>query len=141
MVDIIGRLNGVRSHGRGRWTALCPAHEDRSPSLSVQERDGVWLIHCFAGCSPGEIVSAIGLSLSDLFPEKLRRSNFVKPKSAHDRHLLPEEALRLLEQEAYLVLVAAQRLHRGSPLSGDDAHRLAQAVDRLIQVVSVTRKG
>jgi len=32
--------------------ALCPAHDDRNPSLSIQLADDRILIHCFAGCSP-----------------------------------------------------------------------------------------
>jgi hypothetical protein len=33
---ILARLQAVRRSGRG-WVAHCPAHEDRSPSLSVRE--------------------------------------------------------------------------------------------------------
>ncbi|WP_216819082.1 hypothetical protein [Thiohalocapsa sp. ML1] len=33
---LLGRLDGVIRTGEGRWSARCPAHEDRSPSLSVR---------------------------------------------------------------------------------------------------------
>lgn len=74
MIDaLLTRLQRVRQTGAGHWTALCPAHADRSPSLSIHEtRDGRILIHCFAGCGPGEILSSVGLTFSDLFPERLR---------------------------------------------------------------------
>ena len=48
----------------GRWTAAgglcrCPAHEDRDPSLSVRPGRTRLLLHCFAGCSPAEVLRAL----------------------------------------------------------------------------------
>jgi hypothetical protein len=66
--QIVERLHGRRS-GAG-WIAQCPAHEDRSPSLSIGEgRDGRILLHCFGGCTSEAVCDSLGLSLSDLFPE------------------------------------------------------------------------
>jgi len=74
---VLDLLDDVRQVTNG-WTALCPAHDDRRPSLSVAEGDdGRILVHCFVGCDPEQIVQAIGLQLSDLFPEK----SVAKPKS------------------------------------------------------------
>lgn len=62
-------LQGVRRTG-GRVLALCPAHPDKSPSLSIREgNDGRILLHDFAGCEPRAIVAALGLTLGDLFPD------------------------------------------------------------------------
>ena len=56
-----------RRSGSG-WQAQCPAHEDRTPSLSVREgSDGRALVHCFAGCETQEILRALGLEFRDLF--------------------------------------------------------------------------
>ena len=64
---------GVKAVSHGRWLTRCPAHDDRNPSLSITVKgDGKILIHCFAGCSPAAVVNAVGLELSDLFPDKLR---------------------------------------------------------------------
>lgn len=61
--DVLGRLHGVQQTGRGQWKALCPAHDDRHPSLSVAEGDGgKALLHCFAGCAYPDIINALGLS-------------------------------------------------------------------------------
>ena len=50
------------------WSAQCPAHDDRDPSLSIREAgDGTVLLHCFAGCSTDEVVAALGLGMFDLF--------------------------------------------------------------------------
>jgi len=66
MVDILARLTGVRQSGKG-WTTKCPAHEDAQNSLSVDHRDGKWLLKCHAGCSWDTVVAAAGIAPSDLF--------------------------------------------------------------------------
>ena len=47
---LLSRLDGVKKTGHGQWIARCPAHEDRSPSLSIAEKDDRVLVHCHAGC-------------------------------------------------------------------------------------------
>jgi len=66
--EFLLRLEGVKKMKDG-YIARCPAHEDRNPSLSITERDGKILLHCFAGCTPDEIVSALGLEMKDLFTD------------------------------------------------------------------------
>jgi putative DNA primase/helicase len=49
---------------RGQWhgeygMACCPAHHDRKPSLSVREKNGRFRFHCFAGCPPAKVESAL----------------------------------------------------------------------------------
>lgn len=68
---VLSRLEGVRRNGEG-YMALCPAHPDRDPSLSIKEGDnGGVLLHCFAGCESPAVVEALGLQLRDLFPDSL----------------------------------------------------------------------
>ncbi len=48
----------------GRWsgtsgTARCPAHDDHNPSLSITERDGKVLVHCFAGCPQAAVLNSL----------------------------------------------------------------------------------
>ncbi len=62
---ILERLKRVRRNGDG-WIALCPAHKDRNPSLSIHVRDGRILLHCHAGCSPEAISAALGIELLEL---------------------------------------------------------------------------
>jgi hypothetical protein len=65
---LLPKLENVKG-SHGRFTARCPAHDDRGPSLSVSETDDkMLLIHCFAGCGAAEVVEAVGLQMSDLFP-------------------------------------------------------------------------
>ncbi len=70
----LSRLDKVRKSGAG-WTAPCPAHDDRNPSLSVKEgANGCVLVKCFAGCSVDSICAALGLRMADLFPGSGRRA-------------------------------------------------------------------
>ena len=63
------------STGSG-FSACCPEHTDRSPSLSISEgSDGRCLIHCHAGCTAEAIVAAVGLRMADLMPPSSRGTN------------------------------------------------------------------
>jgi len=70
LLAALGRLGcDPRRSGSG-WLAKCPAHDDKKPSLSISAgADGRVLLHCFASCVVEAIVAALGLSMSDLFPE------------------------------------------------------------------------
>ncbi len=51
-------LNGRRV-GTG-WAARCPAHDDRTPSLSIRDADnGKVLIHCHAGCEQEQVIAIL----------------------------------------------------------------------------------
>ena len=91
---LVDSLEKVHNKGHGEYIACCPSHDDKSPSLTVKELpDGRILIHCFAGCSPLDIVNAVGLTMGDLFPEKLERDfkplyMASKQKKNNDHHRL-----------------------------------------------------
>lgn len=66
--DLLNRLKGVRRTAHGA-TAKCPAHEDDNPSLSIGTGDGgKLLVKCHAGCSTTDVLEAVDLKMSDLFP-------------------------------------------------------------------------
>lgn len=68
--EILQRLKNVQRCGDG-WRALCPAHPDTKPSLSVREgADGRILLCCHAGCATERVVAALGLRMADLFPDR-----------------------------------------------------------------------
>jgi hypothetical protein len=70
---VLARLVSVRAVGPGRWMARCPAHEDPHPSLSIAAgADGRVLLYCFAACRPEEVLRALGLKWSALFPDSGR---------------------------------------------------------------------
>jgi len=70
--EILDRLENVRGSG-GEWRSKCPSHGSNGQTLSIKELDdGRILMHCFAGCSAGEIMESVGLTVSDLFEEPLK---------------------------------------------------------------------
>jgi hypothetical protein len=131
-VDVIlGRLDGVRRSGRG-WVAKCPAHADRSPSLSIAEGDeGRTLVRCFGGCDVTDVLAALGLNLRDLFPERV--CDLSPLGSAQRREAVrvanAVAAANVLALEAGVVQIAAADTAQGKPLADTDRDRLAQAID------------
>lgn len=57
------------------WQACCPAHEDLNPSLSISPADDKVLLHCFAECTTEAVVTALGLTMKDLFIRGHPQSN------------------------------------------------------------------
>lgn len=128
---LLSRLDRVKPTGPGRWIARCPAHDDRGPSLSVRELDdGRVLLHDFAGCSVAEILAAVGLGMSDLFPPHLSPPGPGKPH--RQRHpFAADDALRCLEFEGRLIHLAAVEVAAGKPMNPPDRARLLLAVERI----------
>jgi putative DNA primase/helicase len=56
--EIIAKALGGRKAGGG-WTARCPAHDDRNPSLSLRDVSGKVLIRCHAGCEQAQVLAAL----------------------------------------------------------------------------------
>ena len=57
--EIIAKALGGRKAGGG-WTAHCPAHDDRTPSLSIRDADdGKVLVRCFAGCGQRDVIATL----------------------------------------------------------------------------------
>ncbi len=65
------REQGIEARRSGSgWSACCPAHEDRNPSLSIGVGDdGRVLVHCHAGCATRAVLEALGLRECDLFAD------------------------------------------------------------------------
>jgi hypothetical protein len=130
---LLSRLDKVRKTGRDSWMACCPAHPDKNPSLTIREtEDGRILVHDHGqGCSVHEIVAAVGLELTDLFP----------PRPAGHRHA-PErrpfpaaDCLRAVAFEALVVSAAAAAILAGEPFDRD---RLILATSRIQSALSAS---
>lgn len=117
---LLSRLESVQQHGE-RYTARCPAHDDKSPSLSLSRgADGRALVHCYAGCETRDVLAAVGLELGDLFPDNLTRDQ----RQQYRREHLAKE-----RQFERLVIEAAKGT--SDPLSDEDVSRLALAQERI----------
>ena len=65
--EVLYKLQRVCPTSSG-WSAQCPAPDDRRASLSISDGDNERvLLYCHAGCRVEEIVSTLGLKMSDLF--------------------------------------------------------------------------
>ncbi len=133
---ILALVHGVRDLGDGRAVFRCPAHDDKNPSVSATQFEGGVAIHCFAGCSAEDIVSALRLKLSDLFDNP--RTDFqldpAAQKQARARRGLEDWRLRQLDAVCHLLrflddlvdeatglLKAFGRIHTGTPAERDAA--------------------
>lgn len=124
---LLSRLDHARPTGADCWVACCPAHSDTNPSLAIRELDdGRVLVHCFAGCPVGDVLAAVGLTFSDLFPEKLI------PHARRERMPFSyADALRCIDFEARLAAVAAGNIAYGITLTAADRARLHLAARRI----------
>ncbi len=131
---ILAMLTKVKGRG-GNYVACCPAHADRSPSMTIREtQDGKVLLHCFAGCSVQEICAALGIDMADLFPPKVddrHHPDYTVPAKPLATRFIASDLLKVIAFEAQVVLVAANDLHFNRPLSVQDRERLKTAVERI----------
>ena len=133
------RLDRVRKTGADRWLACCPAHPDKSPSLSIRElTDERVLIHCFTGCSADAVLAAVGLEIGDLFPP---RSDDHPRTTPERRPFAPMDALKALSLEVAVVLLAARdMLEAGDLVLGEEGFdRLALAAERIQSGLNLVR--
>jgi hypothetical protein len=57
--ETIAKALGGRKAGSG-WTARCPTHDDRMPSLSIRDaEDNKVLVRCHAGCDQERVITAL----------------------------------------------------------------------------------
>jgi len=133
--DLLSRLDGVKETTPGKWIARCPAHKDRSPSLAISEQaDGRVLLYCHALCRWEEVLSAVGLGASALFPDKPKGGAFVRNER---RPYNAIDVLRCVEFETLVVAVAASNVGHGVALTEIDRARLLIAAQRLQSAVGV----
>lgn len=122
---LISKLDKVKQTGPGRWVACCPAREDKHPSMTIRELDdGRILIHDFGGSTVNEILDAIGMDISDLFPP---RQTYGKPER---RPFPASDVLRAIAFEALVVASTGVNMLAGN-FTGNDRERLILATERI----------
>lgn len=133
---LLSKLDGVKRTGEGRYLARCPAHQDKRASLTIRETDDQkTLVHCFAGCSVHEIVSAVGLEISDLFPP--RPTDPAHAGKPERRPFPATDILRAIAFEALVVSCAAATMATGEALALTDRDRLKLAASRIQDALRV----
>lgn len=130
--NLIQRLAKVRGRN-GSWTACCPAHDDKGPSLAVRELpDGRVLVHCFAGCETESVLGSVGMDMTDLFPpEEKRRQYTDHGKPSVKPAFYASDLMRVIAFEALVVQIVAFDIAAGKRPSEEDRQRLMVAYQRI----------
>ncbi len=105
--DIAAKVKKVRMTGPGKATALCPAHPDKRPSLSLRDVDGRILVYCFAGCTTEAVCSALNIDVSDLFVETksdMKKSGKTLKQNSKAAVFLNYHTSRMLKNYAHQIL-------------------------------------
>jgi len=106
---VLPHLEMKRQTGPNSWVARCPAHDDRSPSLSIKEADDYsLLVHCFAGCETQAVIRCWGMEFSDLYKPDEHIQRF--KQGNHKQSRRDRLTLAQAQGAANLVSVYANRL-------------------------------
>ena len=131
--QFLSTLDKVRKHGKD-YMACCPAHPDKSPSLTIAEReDGRILVYCFAGCSAEEVVNAVGMELKDLMPANIGYHK----KSPDPRPFNPYDVLAAVRDDFTVCLVMAKDMQSGKVLTSDESLLLAKIIGRTSMAIQL----
>lgn len=129
---LLDRLEGVRQTGPSRWLARCPAHEDRSPSLSIRELDdGRILLNDFGGCQSADVLAALGLEFGDLFPERLAGNGPAGGYAPSSSRIPARDLLEIISEEVSVVSIIVADFCDKRSISEEDWKRLATAASRI----------
>jgi hypothetical protein len=131
---ILDRLERVKQTGQARWLARCPAHEDKSPSLSIRELDdGRVLLHDFGGCCVGDVLAALGLSMADLFEKPLAHS-FLRTHGS----IPARDVLEALDHEITVAALIVADIADERHVAPDQFERLNLAAARIAAARDMT---
>lgn len=133
---VLSRLDKVQRIGNDRYKAICPAHDDRSPSLAIKDDGGRLLLHCFGGCETSDVLGAIGLDFADIMPDKAM-GNYKKDK----KPFYAMDILGIIKLEATLAYIYASDMARGLALTSNDKERLLLASSRINHAYEVAKNG
>ena len=131
--QLLSRLARVKGRN-GSWTACCPAHDDKGPSLAVTEReDGRILMHCFAGCNISDVLGALGMDMNDLFPPKSKTFEGIRP--AIKPAFFASDLMRIIHFESLVVQIVAFDIAKGKPVNEETRERMLTAYERIDEAV------
>lgn len=131
---LLNHLDKVSQRG-DQYAALCPAHDDKNPSLSITEKDGKILLNCWAGCTCDEIIDALGLKLSDLFTDSGMND---QQSQVYAKNKTAMQHLEMLEIEIHIFYQCiVQLVHTDIPLSDKERARNFLAQTRILKLIGL----
>jgi len=101
--------------------------------LAIKEvDDGRILIHCFGGCDVHNVLGAVGMDMSDLFPAKRdSRDSRESGTPVKKATFYASDLLRVIHFEALVVQIAAIDMANGKEVSESTKARLLLAYQRI----------
>jgi hypothetical protein len=130
---ILERLENVRRFNRG-WRADSPCGNKSRGALSVAEADsGGVLLRDHSGYTVAEVVEALGLRMTDLFPPRAREQTPADRKANRDAMALVglRSAAEVIGFESKVVLAAVGAVMKGEALPLTEVERLREAGRRI----------
>jgi hypothetical protein len=94
------------------------------------------LIHCFAGCETLNVVQALGMDMTDLFPPDDKRREYpVEGKKSLKPAFYASDLMRIISFEALVVAICAYDMSQGKKLSEGDRERMKLSQQRIEEAV------
>ena len=123
--NLLNGLEKVKRTANGKYMACCPAHKDKTASLTINDiGDGRILLNCFAGCDTYSILRSIGLDWQDVMPDSPIDHVLKRVKQL----LYPSEALILLKFETQVVLAIAFEMRKNKMIDNETVERLEKSM-------------
>ena len=140
--EFLGLVEHVRPRGTKKYSARCPAHADKSPSLAIAEGERGILLKCWSGCRLEEICQALRLQPKDLFYTSLDLDPAQRRAAAKERADRQRERDQKAEVDGAVidVLKAAEQFiesRRGLDISGWSNQRLDDELSALAEAYKI----
>jgi hypothetical protein len=129
VAKLLDRFERVKQTAAGRWLTACPCCQSRrGRPISVRELDdGRVLFHPFCGCEKGAVLGAIGLTLADLYPQRLPGHSY---PATHSR-IPARDLLEMISAEVGVVGMIAADMLAKKEITETDWARFPQAASRI----------
>lgn len=99
---LLSRLSKVKKIGQDHWQACCPAHDDKHPSLKIAiGKSGAPVLKCWAGCGAVEVLEAINLNFSDLYPRRPARQG----ERVSNQYFFPTDVFEEIKRQLQLAFL------------------------------------
>jgi CheY-like chemotaxis protein len=117
--DILNHLDKVKKTPSG-YIACCPVHDDKNPSMSVTEKDGVVLMHCFScGANGLDVANSLQISPSALFTDVMMPVTMTRRLKSD------------LQTDAYVISIYESTKQSNGRLTYNDFKRYKLARERI----------
>lgn len=136
ITNLLSRLQKVRKRGSNQWMACCPVHDEKTPSMSIKDDNGVILMMCFGcGAKGPEIIQAVGMDISDLFPPK---DNYDPEVKQQRKYFSADIVLDCLKKEVLVASLVSKHILDNT--STPELHaELKTATDRIWEASNYIR--